>query len=887
MASGVAPGDQVAIWAFNCAEWVIAMLGVLQAGAVLVPVNTRFKGTEASEILARSRARVLVTVTDFLGTDYVELLTAAGAELPALETLVVARGPTRGGAISWGEFTARASADSAGEVERRRHHLASDDVSDILFTSGTTGAPKGVVMTHARTLRVATDWVEMTGLRDGDRYLMVNPYFHMFGLKAGILASLASGAIMLPEAVFDVERVLARVASERVTVLPGPPTLYRAMLDAPDRDRHDLSSLRVAVTGAADIPVELVHRMHDELPFSTIITGYGLTEAGTVSSTSPGDDAEAIATTVGRPRPGFELRITDDGGAVVAEGQPGEVVLRGASVMAGYLDDPAATTAALSADGWLRTGDLGVVDGSGRLRIVGRLKDMFIVGGFNAYPAEIENALLRHPEILQAAVIGVPDRRLGEVAMAFVVTRPGVREPGATSSVVSGPDGELPRSRRRDHRRAPAQRHRQGREGRPAGARRVGPAGVPGVSAGDRSGLASFQDLKVVELGVWVAAPAAAALLADWGADVVKVEPPAGDPMRYVFGSIGIGEDFPNPAFALDNRGKRSVVLDLRQPADGRRLEELLAGADVFVSNLRPDALDRLGLEPAATVERHPHLVYCSISGYGLAGGDRNRPAYDIGAFWARSGLSVQMADADGAPLNPRGGIGDHITGLAALAGMLAAVLEQRHTGRGQVVEVSLLRSGAYALGWDLGLQMALGKVAGSEPRERKQAPLMNPYRAGDGRWFFLTGLEADRHLPAVCRALGRPDLLDDPRFASASAIRRHREHVIAVLDAVFAERPLDEWAERFDREGVWWAPAQSPAEVVDDPQLLANDGFVDVAAGASGPAQRSVNGPVSFSALHRGSTPRAPALGQDTDDVLGELRATDSSPDRPRPGGG
>jgi acyl-CoA synthetase (AMP-forming)/AMP-acid ligase II len=265
----------------------------------------------------------------------------------------------------------------------------------------------------------------MIGLGPDDRYLMINPYFHMFGLKAGILACVASGATMLPHPVFDVDAVLGRVAAERVTVLPGAPTIYQAILDHPDRDRHDLSSLRIAVTGAADIPVELIRRVDEELPFDFIVTGYGLTEAGTASATSPDDDAETVATTVGRPRPGFELRIVD-GDTEVASGAPGEVVLRGPTVMAGYLDDPEATAASLSDDGWLRTGDLGVVDGRGCLRIVGRVKDMFIVGGFNAYPAEIENALLRHPDVRQAAVIGIPDERLGEVGMAFVVAAPGL-----------------------------------------------------------------------------------------------------------------------------------------------------------------------------------------------------------------------------------------------------------------------------------------------------------------------------------------------------------------------------------------------------------------------------------------------------------------------------
>ncbi len=407
--SGVQPGERVAIWAFNSAEWVVAMLGILAAGAVVVPINTRFKGLEAAQVLERSGARVLVTVTDFLGTDYVAMLAATDAALPALRTVVAARGKPTGRSLGWNDFLDQATPEDLAEVDRRSEALGPDDPSDILFTSGTTGVPKGVVMTHSRTLQVATDWVAMTGLAARDRYLMVNPYFHMFGLKAGILSCLAAGATMLPEPVFDVDRVLARVEAEQVTFLPGPPTLYQSILDHPDRASRDLSSLRVAVTGAADIPVELIRRIREELPFRAVLAGYGLTEAGTASGTSPSDDPEAVAFTVGWARPGFEVRIVGVGGDDAAPGEAGEVVLRGPSVMAGYLDDPEETAKVLSPDGWLRTGDLGVVDDEGRLRIVGRVKDMFIVGGFNVYPAEIENALLRHPAVRQAAVIGVPD----------------------------------------------------------------------------------------------------------------------------------------------------------------------------------------------------------------------------------------------------------------------------------------------------------------------------------------------------------------------------------------------------------------------------------------------------------------------------------------------
>ena len=423
LARGIGPGDRVAIWAPNSPEWIVSYLGLVQAGAVLVPVNTRWKGPEAAGILARSRARAIVTVTEFLGQDYLSLL--EDQTLPDLTLRIVIGGTVPAGAVAWSDVATGGSDLDLAEVDRRSVAVRADDPCDILFTSGTTGIPKGVVMTHSRSLCVASDWVAMTGLGAGDRYLMVNPYFHMFGLKAGILASVCAGATMYPEPVFDVDRVLAQVEATGVTVLPGPPTLYQSILDHPDRNRYDLSSLRVAVTGSADIPVELIRRIDEELPFSVIVSGYGLTEAGTATGTGPSDEFAAIAMTVGRPRPGFEVRMVDPTGADVPSGETGEILLRGPSVMSHYLDDPEATAAALSADGWLRTGDLGAWDGAGRLRIVGRVKDMFIVGGFNVYPAEVENTLLRHPAVQQAAVIGVPDERMGEVGKAFVVLRYG------------------------------------------------------------------------------------------------------------------------------------------------------------------------------------------------------------------------------------------------------------------------------------------------------------------------------------------------------------------------------------------------------------------------------------------------------------------------------
>jgi acyl-CoA synthetase (AMP-forming)/AMP-acid ligase II len=427
MASGIAPGDRVGIWAPNSLEWIVAALGITTAGGVLVPVNTRFKGPEAADVLGRSGARAVLTVRGFLDTDYPALLADAGADLPALAHTVVVSGPAGAapGEVAWGDFLDRADAVPPADLDARVAAIGPDDASDVVYTSGTTGRPKGVVMAHGQTLRAYLDWCDFAQLREGDRYLIVNPFFHIFGYKAGCLAALMRGATIFPLAVFDVPVVLDLVQRERITVLPGAPTIYQSILDFADRDAYDLSSLRLAVTGAADIPVELIRRVAEELPFETIRTGYGLTEAGTVTGSRADDDFAHIASTVGLPWPGFDVRTVDADHRVTPVGEPGEVCVRGETVMRGYLDDPEATAAAFDADGYLHTGDLGVFDRDGYLRIVGRIKDMFIVGGFNAYPAEIENLLLGHPRVAQAAVIGIPDERLGEVGMAFLVLHDG------------------------------------------------------------------------------------------------------------------------------------------------------------------------------------------------------------------------------------------------------------------------------------------------------------------------------------------------------------------------------------------------------------------------------------------------------------------------------
>lgn len=430
LAAGVVAGDRVAIWAPNIHEWIVAALGAQSAGAVLVPLSTRLKGAEAAYVLDKSRARVLLTMGEFLGTNYVQML--RGHDLPALQKIVVLRGQEQG-TEAWSAFLAAGSAVPLETARAAAAAVGPDDLSDILFTSGTTGNPKGVMTAHGQNLRTFAEWSRIVGLRAGDRYLIVNPFSHSFGYKAGWLSCLMCGATALPQAVFDAGQVLQRIAADRVSVLPGPPALYQAILANRERASYDLASLRLAVTGAAPVPVELIRRMREELTFETVVTAYGLTEVcGVATVCRPDDDAVTISTTSGRAIDGVQVLCVDEQGREVPCGAPGEIVVRGYNLMRGYFEDDAATRETIDAAGWLHTGDVGVMDERGYLRITDRIKDMFIVGGFNCYPAEVENLLFNHPDVAQAAVIGVADERLGEVGMAFIVPQPGsVPEEGA------------------------------------------------------------------------------------------------------------------------------------------------------------------------------------------------------------------------------------------------------------------------------------------------------------------------------------------------------------------------------------------------------------------------------------------------------------------------
>jgi len=453
-AEGIEAGDRFAIWSPNTYHWVLAALGALSAGATLVPVNTRFTGPEALDVISRSRARALVVAGPFLGADRLATLAAADADEPGrlgrlrlIVTVPVEPRPCSepqprseptgwpgANVLDWAGLERLGSEAPASLAEQCAASVRPGDVSDILFTSGTTGRSKGAMSSHRQSLAVAAAWAECGEVTSQDRYLVINPFFHSFGYKAGILVCLLTGATLVPQLVYDPEQSMRLIEAERITVLPGAPTIYQTILDHPARASRDLSSLRLAVTGAAVVPVALVERMQAELSFDTVLTAYGLTEAVVVTMCRPGDDPQTVARTSGRATAGFEVRVagpsrpdgTDPGAGPAAdpESAAGEILLRGPNVMLGYLDDPAATKEAIDAEGWLHTGDVGRLDARGYLTITDRLKDMYICGGFNVYPAEVEQVLARLDGVAESAVIGVPDERLGEVGKAFIVARP-------------------------------------------------------------------------------------------------------------------------------------------------------------------------------------------------------------------------------------------------------------------------------------------------------------------------------------------------------------------------------------------------------------------------------------------------------------------------------
>ncbi|MFL6024427.1 MAG: FadD3 family acyl-CoA ligase [Marmoricola sp.] len=418
VALGLEPGDRVCVWAPNSTDWIVAGLAVSYAGGTLVPINSRYTGHEAHDVALRAGARIFVVANGFLDRDQVSELRAVG-DLPDLLAIVALPGSSAAESVVGFSDLAELGVEALALADARADAVSADDVADVLFTSGTTGRSKGAMSAHRQTIAVSAAWAEIGGVSADDRYLVVNPFFHSFGYKIGIVVGLLTGATLYPVATFDVDAVMELIERERITVLPGAPTIFTSLFDAPGRAGRDLSSLRLSITGAAVVPVVLIERMRAAAPeglgIDNVYTAFGMTEAVVVTMCREGDADELVANTCGRAIPGVETRI----------GEGDELLVRGDIVMLGYLDDPEATAAAIDADGWLHTGDVGSLDEAGNLRITDRLKDMYISGGFNVYPAEIEQTLARHPAVADVAVVGIPDDRMGEVGCAFVVRRPG------------------------------------------------------------------------------------------------------------------------------------------------------------------------------------------------------------------------------------------------------------------------------------------------------------------------------------------------------------------------------------------------------------------------------------------------------------------------------
>jgi len=377
--------------------------------------------------------------------------------------------------------------------------------------------------------------------------------------------------------------------------------------------------------------------------------------------------------------------------------------------------------------------------------------------------------------------------------------------------------------------------------------------------------------VRVVELGAWVAGPCAGQLMADWGADVIKVEPVGGDPYRRLFQlSAGIELDV-NPPFEMDNRGKRSIAVDVAQPEGAALVAGLADRADVFVTNVRAAVLARTGLDYPDLSARNSRLIYARITGYGEDGPDKDRAAYDIGAFWSRAGIAAALTRPGEEPPYQRGGFGDHVTGLSLFSGILGALYARERSDRGQMVSTSLLRAGVFTIGFDLNTVLRLGFTLPQQTRQTMGNVLVTPYRTADDRWFWLLGLESDRHWPNLVAAIERPQWLDDERYAKVAARAAHCEELVGLLDEIFVTRTYDEWIGRFDEAGLWYAPVNTPDQVVADPQVHASGAFVDVPL-ADGTSALMVSSPVDLSTDRWAPAGPVPEAGQHTDQILDEL---------------
>ncbi|MBA4225319.1 MAG: CoA transferase [Hyphomonas sp.] len=381
-----------------------------------------------------------------------------------------------------------------------------------------------------------------------------------------------------------------------------------------------------------------------------------------------------------------------------------------------------------------------------------------------------------------------------------------------------------------------------------------------------------LEGIRVIEYATYMAAPGAGCILRDWGADVVKIEPPGGDPIRLFFRTIGT--DYPdNPVFDFDNRGKQSIIIDTSKAEGQALIRELVKDADVFLTNVRPGGLARSGLDYASLKELNPKLVYCSLSGYGLEGPDADRPGFDIASFWSRTGVANLTIPKGGEPFPLRTAFGDHTTSIAAAAGICAALVEAQRTGNGRLVEASLFRTGLYTMGSDLAIQLFFGRVASTKGRHEQNVPISNFYQSKDEKWFCIVARQGETDWAPLCRVINRPELATDPRFNNAKGRRANNAEVVNILDAGFGAYEMKELAARLDAESIAWAPVQTLAEVASDPQAFAAGAIVQTPSSkGDGTTYASPASPVRFPGADDGPKGPSPAPGEHTKAVLGSL---------------
>ncbi|WP_421956464.1 CaiB/BaiF CoA transferase family protein [Polaromonas sp.] len=392
--------------------------------------------------------------------------------------------------------------------------------------------------------------------------------------------------------------------------------------------------------------------------------------------------------------------------------------------------------------------------------------------------------------------------------------------------------------------------------------------------------MSLLKGIRVVEMGLWVAGPAAGGILADWGAEVVKIEMPKGDPMRKLFGALSGSKEDRCPPFDLYNRGKKSVALDVNHPDGMALVQRLVATADVFLTNMRPQFLERIGLDHATLLAKHPRLVYASLTAYGLEGPDRDAPGYDMAAYSGRSGLAERATPPGASPPVLPGGLGDNVTAITMVSGIMGALFHRERTGQGQMVSTSLLRTGIYSIGMDVATRVGLGRIAAAPSRTKPQNPLMNSYCASDGKWFWIVGAESERHWPGIVAALGEAALMADERFTTPRDRRRNSEALVLAIEALTARHTREEWAAIFRQHDVWWAPINSVDDLMTDAQVLASGAFVNVPVHPGQEVPESFNGvatPVDFSATPAGPSGPPPGVGVDADALFKELGIDDA----------